>query len=77
MARLLSSYAVQQVFGITGNLSCSLQSATATVCGSMEAVLDLVNQLQELRSEPFFLQVAERFQSQIASVIYQAILRKS
>ena len=35
---LLSLYAVHEVFGITDSLSCSLQSATATVCGSMEAV---------------------------------------
>ena len=58
---LLSLYAVHQVFGITDSLSCSLQSATVTVSGSMEAVVESVNQLRELRSELLFLSCGKMF----------------
>jgi hypothetical protein len=63
---LLSLYAVHQVFGITDSLSCSLQSATTTVCGSMEAVRESLNQLRELRSGHNFVKLWTDVQSKIS-----------
>lgn len=71
---LLSLYAVHQVFGITDGLSCSLQSASATVCGSIEAVLESVNQLRELRSELFFSKLWKDVQSKITEYGLQDIM---
>jgi len=50
---------------------------TATVCGSMEAVLESVNQLQELRSEHFFFKLGKEVQSKIAEYGLQAIASTS
>jgi len=63
---VVSVYVVHHVFAITDSLSGSLQSATATVCGSMEAALESINQLRELHSELFFSKYWKDIRSKIA-----------
>ena len=62
------------VFRVTDSLSCSLQSSTATVSGSMDAVQEALSQVWELRSDEFFEKLWEEVGCSIAEYDLQEIV---
>ena len=63
---MLASLTAHHVFGVTDDLSCALQSSTATVYCNMEAVLHSLAQLRNMRSDDFFLKVWQDTKSKIS-----------
>lgn len=71
---LFALKAAFHVFRVTDSLSCSLQSSTATVCGSMDAVLEALGQLRELQSDDFFNKLWEEVGCSISEYGLQDIV---